>query len=129
MNYFQTNPLYSWMNSQRRKNRNSQLSEERKNLLDALGIDWGVVNKKEQWQTMYEELKEFKDANGHANVPDGYSLNVPLDRWVQHQRKTYKDGKLSDERKGLLLEIGFMFEPQSEYIFVVAFTVYVFCTK
>jgi hypothetical protein len=104
------------MSCQRTKYRNSNLSQERTDLLNAIGIDWGIINKEEQWQKMYQELKEFKDANGHCNVPDSYSLNVPLDRWVQHQRHTYKSGKLSDERKGLLLELGFLFEPQSEYI-------------
>ncbi|KAL3801187.1 hypothetical protein ACHAWO_002758 [Cyclotella atomus] len=109
-----TSPLYSWMSCQRTKYRNSNLSQERTDLLNAIGIDWGIINKEEQWQKMYQELKEFKDANGHCNVPDSYSLNVPLDRWVQHQRHMYKSGKLSDERKCLLLELGFLFEPQND---------------
>ena len=35
------------------------------------------------WGKRYSQLKEFKEANGHCNVPQRYKANVGLGRWVK----------------------------------------------
>ncbi|KAL7498301.1 hypothetical protein ACHAWT_008679 [Skeletonema menzelii] len=71
----------------------------------------GSVNK-DKWRRRYEELIDFKEEHGHTNVPSQftYKLTPPLGDWVKRMRRVKRDGKLSDARQKLLLEIGFEFE-------------------
>eukprot|EP00956_Cyclotella_meneghiniana_P021083 scaffold37961_cov79-Cyclotella_meneghiniana.AAC.5 len=65
------------------------------------------------WHRRYDELLEFKEANGHCNIPQRYASNVELGRWVKDQRTFKKQGKLSQERVGLLDKIGFTWKVRS----------------
>lgn len=55
---------------------------------------------------------EFREEHGHTNVPSQftYKLSPPLGDWVKRMRRVKRDGKLSDARQKLLLDIGFEFE-------------------
>jgi hypothetical protein len=59
------------------------------------------------WEKRYSQLVDFKEANGHCEVPQRYKENVELGRWVKDQRTFFSQGKLSQERTALLNEIGF----------------------
>ena len=69
------------------------------------------------WQTRYNELIEYKAANGHCQVPQNYNVNRKLGLWVMQQRRQYtlqKTGKRSSfngsegkKRIQLLEDIGF----------------------
>ena len=61
---------------------------------------WAFAN----WQEKYQELIAFKEKHGHVNVPQKHP---ELGRWVNTQRNSYKEGKLSQERIDLLNVIGF----------------------
>lgn len=58
----------------------------------------------ETWESRLKELKAYKLANGHCNVPLHYEENKQLGRWVDKQRTYYrqkKEGKkssMTDER-------------------------------
>eukprot|EP00956_Cyclotella_meneghiniana_P011167 scaffold15667_cov79-Cyclotella_meneghiniana.AAC.1 len=65
------------------------------------------------WHRRYAELLEFKEANGHCDIPQRYASNVELGRWVKDQRTFKKQGKLSQERIGLLDKIGFTWRVRS----------------
>jgi len=71
----------------------------------------GSINK-DKWFSRYEELIEFQKEHGHTNVPSQftYKLSPPLGDWVKRMRRVKKDGKLSDDRQKLLLDIGFEFD-------------------
>ena len=57
------------------------------------------------WNLMFDELRKFKDSEGHCSVPLGYSDNPELSRWVSyHQAKRLK---ISKERASKLDSIGF----------------------
>jgi hypothetical protein len=67
-----------------------------------------------QWGKFFYELKRYRDRMGNCYVPQTYTQNQPLARWVKRQRYQYKlmiDGKLSamtEERAKALEEIGFV---------------------
>ena len=55
---------------------------------------------------------EFKEEHGHTNVPSNFTfkLSPPLGDWVKRVRRVKRDGKLSEDREKLLLDIGFEFD-------------------
>jgi len=55
---------------------------------------------------MFEELRKFKDREGHCNVPYRYSDNQKLGLWVGTQRG--HGLKMSKERAAKLHSIGFI---------------------
>ena len=81
-----------------------KLSEERKDRLDALGVDWDLLET--QWEAMFQELVEYKKEHGHCNVPKGWKKNPQFGTWVGVQRKYHGKGKLSEERKDRLDALG-----------------------
>ena len=67
------------------------------------------------WNDMYDELIEYKNANGDCNVPKTYPTNRQLAIWVRNQRqrrKNFDEGdkslKMTPERIAKLNEIGFV---------------------
>ncbi len=90
----------------------------------------GVVNRdskhcrkcrnKQQWSECLEELKEYKDINGHCNVPQNYEVNKDLANWVGRQRtewRKFRDGKraqITADRIALLDGLGFQWSPQEQ---------------
>jgi hypothetical protein len=60
------------------------------------------------WNTRFQQLLEYKKANGDCNVPKEYSQNFKLGRWVGRQREAKRKNKLSAERKAKLNAIGFL---------------------
>jgi hypothetical protein len=100
----------------------SSLDEEQyQRLLIDLGLDKGPEKKSHvmkahgtPWEEMLEELKQFKEENGHCVVP---SMPKSLLRnWTQNMRNHYikmKEGKqgskLTPERVAQMLQLGFSF--------------------
>lgn len=95
-----------------------RLTDDRIRRLESLGFVWSL---RDDWQKHYEELVQYKQDNGHCNVPARYSKNRRLGIWVSAQRQQYKqlmgvsaDGStprrgppLTQERINLLNAIGF----------------------
>jgi hypothetical protein len=68
--------------------------------LDGIGFDWGTkrADSASNWNERFEQLREYKLQFGHCIVPQQYSANPKLGRWVSRQRNTYKlyhEGKSS----------------------------------
>jgi len=100
---FSDNPkLGIWVSIQRAKR--SKISKERASKLDSIGFNWGTTQDA-RWDTMFEELRKFKDREGHCNVPSSYSDNPKLGIWVSNHRA--KRSKISKERASRLDSIGF----------------------
>ena len=68
--------------------------------------EWDLIE--HDWQEKYEQLKQYIQENGDANVPQRHSA---LGKWVRSQRERKGLGKLSNERIKLLDEIGFIWNP------------------
>jgi len=94
--------LSRWVSNHRRKR--LEISKERASKLDSIGFTWDR-NSDVKWEIMYEELRKFKEREGHCNVPYNYSDNPKLGRWVMKLRA--KRSKISKERASKLDSIGF----------------------
>merc|ERR1740139_1948648 len=100
---FSDNPeLGLWVSNQRR--RRLTISKERASKLDSIGFNWGI-KPDVRWEIMFEELRKFKDREGHCNVSTKYSDNQELGRWVYKQRR--RRLTISKERASKLDSIGF----------------------
>jgi len=101
--------LGTWVSNQRQVFRKGELSEERVARLEALGFEWDPFTA--DWEALVQALVAFKENQGHCGVPDKWSENPELGRWVSRQRKTFKKGKLSEERVVRLEALGFEWDP------------------
>ena len=59
------------------------------------------------WLERYNELVAFKNTRGHCDVASRSTEHPQLGNWVKQQRAMYKKGKILDDRKHRLNEIGF----------------------
>jgi hypothetical protein len=100
--------LGSWVSTQRQNmvRGESRLTEERIAKLDDIGFDWSPLQG--LWDMRYQELLEFKVANGHTIVPRPRKGASPLSHWV-HTQRVKKDWLIEHypDRVALLEDIGF----------------------
>lgn len=113
-------PLARWIKRQRfqyklmREGKQSTAVPERVEALEKIGFVWDSQNA--LWRERLDQLKYFKEANGHCNVPSGYAENIPLATWVKCQRRQYKlyqAGKpsyMTQDRIDELVSLGFEWE-------------------
>ena len=101
--------LVYFVKKQRRDRDNGSLTEEQIQLLDQLDFDWETRAQKQErvWNQKYQLLVNYKQQNGHCDCPTRYLPNLSLGRWVDRQRRLFKNGHLSQERVDLLNKIGF----------------------
>ena len=87
----------------------------------AVGFGYGSRRKTTaSWEDRFQELKQYKKENGDCLVPGRYKENPSLGRWVEAQRKQYRQyleaketgapnaGAMNDDRVALLEGIGFV---------------------
>jgi len=112
-----TPKLGHWVRDQRSQykylmeGKSSSLSYTRIEALEAIGFVWKMRDS-DNWKKKLNELKVFKDRNGHCDVSIHTCESSILRKWVQEQRtqyKYFKMGKRSSltlERMNLLEDIG-----------------------
>lgn len=69
--------------------RSAPLTQERVNLLNALGFTWTIRSRDslgESWNQKLDELKAYKQEHGNCLVPSRYPPNPELGIWVGTQR-------------------------------------------
>ncbi|KAL3917445.1 MAG: hypothetical protein SGILL_004710 [Bacillariaceae sp.] len=115
--YHEDPRLGRWVHYQRveywlyQNSNSAKITKERIARLDTIGFAWDP--QKAQWDAMYEKLKTFTKEAGHCRVPKGYVKDPNLANWVRNQRleeanqKKGKKSRMTEERKGLLTELGF----------------------
>lgn len=87
-----------WIANQRSKYASGNLSTDRINLLNSIGMVWSISEMREdEWQKMYSYAKEFFAKNGNLRVKQGYKTSdgTDLGKWISHQRTAYSKGRLS----------------------------------
>ena len=90
------------------------MTPERVQALQYVGFVWDA--NAAVWNECFEQLLEFKAQFGHCLVPQQYSANSKLGRWVANQRYTYKlyqEGtpcRMTAERVRKLESVGFFLE-------------------
>lgn len=103
--------LGKWVRRQQYAYRNPEksnaiLSQERIELLDAIGMQW---EKPDPWQHRYELAQEYKKQYGNQEIPAKYKTadGIWLGRWIYNQKRLLQGGpeKLSEEQKKKLKEL------------------------
>jgi len=128
--------LCSWLDQQGlqyvhlMKRENSTLTWDRVHALQEVGVNLAQLSanfrkQKIPWRTMYLQLKDFSETNGHCRVPQQYPKNPKLGLFVKAQRRQYrlmvqgKKSTLTHERLTALESLGFLWSchkcTESEY--------------
>lgn len=100
--------LGEWCCYQREDYKSGRMLPSRVKRLNELGFIWNLRDVK--WNKCYLELVDFKGREGHANVPQRCASDKKLGAWCNTQRKSYKNGRLSQERIEKLERIGFLWK-------------------
>lgn len=119
----ETKKLNKWMLYQRQVNKRGELSEARINALSEIGFVWqknalrtgprvvpparAEAPTTRTWEEMSSELVDFFKLHGHCNVPDDWTAQPELARWVAQQRRAKKQNLLTPEQVSRMEEIGF----------------------
>ena len=102
--------------AKKRKRSDSELSDDyscRESRSDVLRFR---PYQNQQWGERFEDLKEFKRANGHCSVPYDHPPNPSLARWVKRQRYQYKlfmeskTSAMTSQRQEALESLGFLWD-------------------
>ena len=101
--------LSRWVSAQRHLRRTGCLDRQQIARLDAIGFEWEPHTS--SWEEMFERLVQFHKAHSHCNVPQDWEKDFRLGAWVNKQRRNWKLGRLSVERKNLLDGLGFVWTP------------------
>jgi hypothetical protein len=95
-NYSENPKLANWVKKQRRKYRlhlegkTSPMTPLRIQKLESLGFEWIRSCFLTAWEGRLSELADYRKIHGHCNVPQRYSENTKLGKWVKTQRYQYK---------------------------------------
>jgi len=97
--------LHDWLHQQRENYRKGKLSEQRKQLLDAIHFDW-LTPKERQWEDCFVCAERYYHDNGNLKVPMTYrdEKGFGLGRWLRMQRKN--KAKLAEPQIQRLNDIG-----------------------
>lgn len=90
--------LGQWVSNRRNDFKCNSLDDERVRKIEAVpGWLWNARD--QTWEEGIEKLKAFARREGHARVPRSHNEgDYTLGRWVNAQRTSYQNGKLSEER-------------------------------
>ncbi len=105
------------MRESKRFDRESKLTDEQRELLESIGMDW-EYSKAQIWENCFEALKKWKAENPGKTIPDdvmtpyGKSLRV----WQKTQINMYRSGTLSAEKTEKLQTIGVPLDPSEKWL-------------
>jgi len=97
--------LARWVRTQRKTKGDGTLNEDRLQKLNEIGFVWDPFEA--AWEEKFAVLLEYKKIHGNCNVPQKWSSNPSLGKWVSDQRKKWREKKLSNVHIDRLNEIGF----------------------
>jgi hypothetical protein len=108
-NWEENKQLAKWVDKQRVNYKNKRLSNECVKRLESICFEWerGLPMEEDEWEQMFDSLKEYKKNYGDCNV----STRWKLGQWAMAQRTNYKNNNLSKARIKRLESIGFESDP------------------
>ena len=91
--------LGPWLKNQRAAYLKGELSPDKIQRLEAIGMEWDGRNDR-QWRQAYEAARQYFQKHGDLEVPYDYTTpdGLRLGQWVVRQRMAYK-GRFSDKDK------------------------------
>ncbi len=104
-----------WIVTQRSFYAKGNLSSEKIDLLNEIGMSW--QRDVGRWETGFQYAQACFSHTGSINVPPEYTTadGFALGTWIARQRKKYKDGKLKPEQVRRLEEIGILWDPAEAF--------------
>mmetsp|Transcript_27244 Transcript_27244/g.40226 ORF Transcript_27244/g.40226 Transcript_27244/m.40226 type:complete len:187 (+) Transcript_27244:72-632(+) len=82
--------LGHWVNRQRTGKKWNFLEEYQIERLESIGFEWELHPEDALWKKQFQLLVEFKELEGHCNVPYNYEVEgKQLGHWVQEQRERF----------------------------------------
>ncbi|KKQ10928.1 MAG: Type III restriction protein res subunit, partial [candidate division TM6 bacterium GW2011_GWF2_36_6] len=106
--YAKNPSLGIWVDGQRGKYKNKKLSSDKIKKLEGIEFNWDPNGTR--WEKGFAKLCEYKNTHDDCMVPSTYK-DKTLATWVTRQRTLYNQDKLSPKCINLLINIGFVFEP------------------
>lgn len=109
-----------WLSNHRVSYKNGTLSEEKKELLESIGMRWDPLDA--EWDENYELAKSYYLEHENLKIPFNYTVKnvigqiVRLGAWISRQRIKFKEGRLDDEKIKLLEEIGMIWSVRKNRI-------------
>ena len=103
--------LGHWLGSQLRCAWKGLLTPAQAQLLRRLGLE--VFTKADQWQERLAALRAFKEKYGHAQPSRNDPRLNGLAKWLDAQRKAFREGRLDPEQLEPLLGLGVGLERKS----------------
>ena len=103
--------LGGWASCQRRAEKRGTLGQDKKHQLDQVGFVWGTPHHaRHTWEQGFQKLLAYQTAHGNVLVPSNYKTSdgFGLGWWVRNQRKAEKLGKLGQDKKHQLEQVGFV---------------------
>ena len=112
-----------WVSSQRNLRKKGRLSQERIDRLDQIGFRWlarfrldapppsflaRVKVLDRLWESQFAKLVRFRKKHGHCRIPRTDSAWASLSGWVDKQRLHWRAGRLPEDRRRRLEELGFL---------------------
>ena len=89
-----------WLLKQDQMLKKGKLSEERKQRLDSLGVEW---MRKDPWLFRYGLVAKYYEENQTIDIPRTVVVEgVWIGKWIINQKKMYEQGRLTEEQKALL---------------------------
>ena len=120
VNYDETGiALGTWLYSQRKAYKEGKMNFERINLLEAINVRLETKDYESSWQQNYNLAKTYYEHYGDCEISqkfktkDGVNYDetgIALAKWLDIQRKAYKEGKMNFERINLLKAINVRLE-------------------
>jgi superfamily II DNA or RNA helicase len=101
--------LGHWITRQRNNYSKGLLNKIRITQLEKLGIEWDILVI--EWDLMFEELKKYRNENGHCIIPTMYEKDKKLGTWAYTQRFKFRKGKLSLDCISKLESVGLELDP------------------
>ena len=101
--------LSNWLGRQKSRKDMSNQERDRLEALKDYGYDW---KGKDEWEASFAQLVEYVHEIGRKRVSNQHKK---LSEWVSRQRSNEKEGRLSEERKQRLLDLGFSLRKNKPY--------------
>ena len=104
--------LAEWAKQQRKTKEQDKLAAERVARLEEQGFCWNL--EVAYWEEMAAALADYRQQQGHSQVPPGYADNRPLADWVIQQRRVFAAGRLEERRIDCLNALDFVWDPEEK---------------
>ena len=105
---YKSHRLGSWVGSQRNAYQNNTLRKDREDLLRSIGFDFEW--RETVWLQKFEIYRHYVEITGNPCVSFQTDFEgVHLGIWISEQKKAYRAGTLSEDRRKKLEELGMTF--------------------